>query len=290
MKTLPVIGMIAAAITLTGCASMSVEPRDIPLESETKEFTFVKATPNGALVRESHIEQALAESMRASTGIIEAKPRGKNAQFDDIRGVEVEADDENIAVIYRYGEKSRGNNRLYTTNQIAMYNLDFQEQGDQILLTVATPEKARIVPGGVIGDWDPLLSDEDLKKDIAKINKNLKPKVEVEVMHEGEFNVDFDKEAVSANFSRLLDDYTGATHWLTRDEIKSTNAEKGKAFDLEPGRMQKPVLIKVYPYRDGAKVLYKFSLLTTVHGDGTVTTQDEKAAEYVQKLKDVAND
>lgn len=290
MTLLPRIGLAAIAIALTGCATTSIEPRTMELEPQTKSFTFVKTLPNGNTIGGRDVGEALAAAILEESGLQEAKPRYKSEYADEVKGLRLEPDHDSVKIAYRNGEKRTKSGKFISTQQWATYLFNLEDKGDKVSVRVTTPNKVELKPNGIFDDFQPLLTDAEVKQNIEKINANLNPELQVSKTYKGEINTTYGDESVFANFDRILGEYESNRYWEEQDEITKDDIEKGRVFDLIDGRQQKPVLISVFPYRDGSKVLYSFTLESTVHSDGTVTHPEEQADAYIQKLENIVND
>ncbi len=124
---------------------------------------------------------------------------------------------------------------------------------------------------------------EKVVKDAETIFKNISGmKVEISktLRVKGSVNTDYPEKSIYANFERILGKYRNRS---SRDDMRNT-------FNLKVNGVDYPMLVEVFPYRQGSKVNYLIPLMYTVALDGreSVTADDIKSIN--QKVISIIND
>lgn len=308
MKLLQFVGLATVATAFTGCAALvDAPPRDTPMESEVKEYTFVKTLPNGEPLAFSHIGNSVVLNIQDAITIEKAAPESEYADISPYQGSDIWEPRENsptsgaVQFGFMNGEIFNNTESVYSTDQWAVFSIELQEQGDKQIVKITTPGIIRTYPGGFASYHEPLLSDEEAKEEISRINDAINPVVRVAKFYEGEFTVGLSEREVKWNIRDGLQSYIGADVWAGEDQSEYSLIDdstydilssRGGIVDLHKmkGNKMKPVVIELSPTASGTNVKYTFRMVATAYPDGTVDDQSAKADEYIAKIKRVARD
>lgn len=86
---------------------------------------------------------------------------------------------DSVEIAYRNGEKRTKTGKFISTQQWATYLFDLEDKGDTVSVRVTTPNKVELKPNGIFDDFQPLLTDAEIKQNIEKINANINPELQV---------------------------------------------------------------------------------------------------------------
>ena len=138
----------------------------------------------------------------------------------------------------------------------------------------------------------PLDNPEKLKQDVFRILDKLptsKLYLSKKYLLKGEINTKYPAASIYANFKRLMGQYTGYYYW-TDSEERISPIEKENTFNLKIKDKIYPVNIKVYPYRNGSKVIYKAYISYKIYSDGTSTLTKQDIENAKKEIERVVND
>jgi len=158
-------------------------------------------------------------------------------------------------------------------------------------IDIIYPRNYKYVPSN---DWKgteipPLDNIQSLKQDIFNILNNL-PKSKLYLSRgytlQGEINTKYNPDSVYANFQRILG--KNGDKWY----VKSINTptEKKDYFNLKIKDKIYPLEVRIYPYKNGSKVIYKASISYKIYSDGTYTLTKEDVENAKKEIEKVIND
>jgi hypothetical protein len=100
----------------------------------------------------------------------------------------------------------------------------------------------------------------------------------------GEINTQYSDKSIYANFKRILGEYNWRYSSEQLDASKSKNV-----FNLRVNNKSFPLMIEVYPYRDGSKVIYSVTIKYNIDSSGKATLTQEDIEKIEVQIKDIIN-
>ena len=207
--------------------------------------------------------------------------------INDVAGIYVTYNNTNYKINYIRGEDYASTGDIYKTEVI--FKIPYKYNINSIKLIY--PNQYTLTPcNDAIGMGIDLLDKtSNLKKDVFNILNNLKNTklyISKKYILKGEINTKYPANSIYANFKRLMGQYTDNYYWTDSRE-KISPIEKKNVFNLKIKNNNYPLYIKVYPYRNGSKVVYKAYISYKINSDGTstLTRQDiENAKKEIEKV------
>jgi hypothetical protein len=164
-------------------------------------------------------------------------------------------------------------NKVYITKASAIFPYEIADKGDKIVVAIKPARTIEKEANGLVFMQDQLLSDSELKADLTRIYSKLNPRIDLVRRVEGEIDVSYAEDAVKANFERKYRKY--------RD-----NADGFSQYGVEGADVD----LKVFPYRKGSKLVYKFNVPYSLKNDGTTDFNEKKVKGLIAKIEAVAKD
>ena len=291
-KTFIPTGVILGLL-LTGCSTGPGQPQIHTINSQSKEISinlnFPKKDPvtnqpikiyKGTLLEEIK-DKMYGFSKYHKFRVIRYGP------IDSYAGIEIKRDTNYYNIDYKNGEY---NNQWFLTE--VKFQIPYEYNNNFIKLTY--PNKYTMIPcNDAIGMKIDLLDNpSNLKKDVFNILNNLKNTklyLSKRYILEGEINTKYPSNAIYANFKRLLGQYTGRYYWA-ESKAKISPIEKENTFNLKIKNKIYPINIKIYPYRNGSKVIYKAYISYKIYSDGTSTLTKQDIENAKKEIEKVVND
>lgn len=133
--------------------------------------------------------------------------------------------------------------------------------------------------------FDPLDKLNKLETDAKRMFQSLSKPLIINrsIEFKGEVNTNYPDKAIYANFKRIL----GGYDWKGNEKI--SDVKKQNSFNLIMNKKSFPLLVSVYPYRDGSKVTYSTNLAYTVNSNGNSTLSKEDVKKLHEKINDIIN-
>ena len=219
------------------------------------------------------------------------RERWGTADLYHVGGIEVSKHLNKYIIDYKYGTHFHGNNALYLTEVV--FKLQYKVLNNNTL-EFLYPISYTFIPGTDATGFsiDPLDKITNLEQDINRIfNKldTIKIKIKRTYILKGEINAKYPSESIYANFKRILGTWNKGYYYTSSGKkVSSTDIKKENTFILPVGKKYYyPIEIKVYPYRNGSKVIYKSVIPYTIGSDNTcsLTKEDiEKAKKFILKI------
>jgi len=173
------------------------------------------------------------------------------------------------------------------------FKMPYKIEGNKIILDY--PKEYKHIPcQGLITlcmGQDSLDDFDKLETDINRIFNKLQHTVlsiKKRYLLKGEINTKYPANSIYANFKRLMGQYTNNYYWIDSKE-KISPIEKRNIFNLKIKNNNYPLYIKVYPYRDGSKVVYKAYISYKINSDGTSTLTKQDIENATKKIKEVVD-
>ncbi|MDY0132421.1 MAG: hypothetical protein RBR53_07110 [Desulforegulaceae bacterium] len=209
------------------------------------------------------------------------KKASKNAYDSavDYNGIGTNKKGNLYEIFYAKGRYFPNIRRTYATKIVFVANSKLESDGN---LSFTLDSNFSIEPmESVFGlEFPPLDSLQNLKSDVINIFSKLSSS-EVSQRYtynlEGDINVEFSPESVYANFDRLLGKY----EWGRSESIKEFKKEN--TYKLSMNNKDFPVNVEIYPYRNGAKVIYKAKLDYEISSNGNSTL----VSKDIETLKEI---
>ena len=200
-----------------------------------------------------------------------------------IQGLQI--NNSNNKYIFQY-ENTRS---CYTS--LAQFNLPYYYKNKNIIIAYPKTYKFTHLSSGICklhsNTLPPLDKIDNLKKDVFNVLNNLKNTklyISKRYILKGEINTKYPANSIYANFKRLMGQYTN--YW-TYSEENISPMEKENTFNLKIKKRNYPLNIKIFPYRNGSKIVYKAYISYIINSDGTstLTRQDiENAKKEIEKV------
>ena len=294
-KTFIPTGVILGLL-LTGCSTGPGQPQIHTINSQSKEISinlnFPKKDPvtnqpikiyKGTLLKKIK-DKMYSFSKYHKFRVIRYGP------IDDYAGIEIKRDTNYYNINYKNGEYYKDSNDWFLTE--VKFQIPYEYNNNFIKLIY--PNKYTIIPcNDAIGMKIDLLDNpSNLKKDVFNILNNLKNTklyLSKRYILEGEINTKYPSNAIYANFKRLLGQYIGGYYWAG-SKAKISPIEKENTFNLKIKNEVYPINIKIYPYRNGSKVIYKAYISYKMYSDGTSTLTKQDIENAKKEIERVVND
>ena len=290
MKKTFITGIILGLFSITGCSTGPGQPQIYKINTQSKEtsikINFPKKDPvTNQLIKinKNELFNQIKNKMYNFSKYYEFGVISYGA-IDDYAGIEIKRDTKYYNINYKNGDY---NTQWFLTE--VKFQIPYKYNNNFIKLIY--PNKYTTIScNDAIGMKIDLLNNpSNLKKDVFNILNNLKNTklyLSKRYILEGEINTKYPSDAIYANFKRLLGQYTGRYYWA-ESKAKISPIEKENTFNLKIKNKNYPINIKIYPYRNGSKVIYKAYISYKIYSDGTstLTKQDiENAKKEIERV------
>lgn len=278
MNLLMKTAVVTGAAVMTGCAMM-MEPMpetSVPLVSTDKVFEYPKGVPNGKTISERALLRNMEKQIMESSGVLSVEDYSQFlSDHRDVKGLMVEQKDSQIDVSFINGNQYSDDGELYKTAITASYGVSFEDTGDRLRMTVATPSEFVIEPGRQpIGNpIDPLFGQDRAEQEFYKINEGIAPALTFNESITGSIESPWAPDSVSDNFDRLL-------------EKNPVNGE----YEVTAAGETATAKVDIFSYRNGSKVEYKLLYTYQATGDGSFTRSQADIDALIERLREVATD
>ena len=208
----------------------------------------------------------------------------------DVAGIYITYNDANYKIDYIRGEKYRSTGDIDKTEVI--FKIPYKFSTSDLIFYYPNKYIYIAAKNAIFMDIKPLDNPEKLKQDVFRIlNKLPKSKLYISKKYllKGEINTKYPANSIYANFKRLMGQYTGYYYWTDSKE-RISSIEKENTFNLKIKDKIYPVNIKVYPYRNGSKVIYKAYISYKIYSDGTSTLTKQDIENAKKEIERVIND
>jgi hypothetical protein len=291
MKAIGIIFL--ASFSLNGCATFNELKRPTEKSSlgvelgDEKTYSFKKQLPDGSNISESSILQEIVEDMYPLSNVPKKSERaslpGKGGLVEindatpriEIKGLSIVNNPASklIVISYENGKRAVETNKVYITKASAVFPYEISDRGDKFVVAIKPAKTIEKEANGLVFMQDQLLSDSDLKADLMRIYSRLNPRIDLVKRVEGEIDVSYAEDAVKANFERK--------YRKNRDKADGYSQYGVDGSDVD---------LKVFPYRKGSKLVYKFDVPYSIRGDGTTDFNEKNVRGLIAKIEAVAND
>jgi len=208
-------------------------------------------------------------------------------KINDYAGIEITRNPNYYNIDYKNGEY---NYEWYLTE--VKFRIPYKYNSTSIKLEYPT-QYTVVHCNDAIGMKIKLLDNpSNLKKDVFNILsnlKNVKLSLSKRYILQGEINTKYPANSIYANFKRLMGQYQGNYYWTDSKE-KISSIEKENTFNLKIKNKIYPLNVKVYPYRNGSKVVYKAYISYKIYSDGTSTLTKKDIENAKKEIERVVND
>jgi len=213
----------------------------------------------------------------------------KYGPINYLAGIKINYNDKEYKINYLNTQDYK-TGTIYTTKVIFKTPYKFESKK----ISIRYPTNYIYEPSNdVMGfEIEPLDNPEKLKQDVFRIlNKLPKSKLYLSKRYllKGEINTKYPADSIYANFKRLMGQYTGYYYWTDSKE-RISPIEKENTFNLKIKDKIYPINIKVYPYRNGSKVIYKAYISYKIYSDGTSTLTKQDIENAKKEIERVVND
>ncbi|EDM23815.1 hypothetical protein [Caminibacter mediatlanticus] len=307
-KSLTVIAIILGLISLTGCSTGPGQPQIHKIQTQQKEVSLKLNFPKNDPVTKKAFNISKIDKINLKQQIINYMYKKSNYRKYSTFTIKdenlinspllkislgkatirkgLQINDENHIFIFKY-MNSKNNFTTFTK-----FKIPYKFYAKKIIINY--PNKYTYIPAT---DWKgtqikPLDNPQNLKKDVFRILnnlKNVKLYISKRYILQGEINTNYPANSIYANFKRLMGQYRGNYYWENSTE-KISPIEKENTFNLKIKNKIYPLNIKVYPYRNGSKVIYKAYISYKVYSDGTSTLTKKDIENAKKEIKRVVND
>jgi hypothetical protein len=134
----------------------------------------------------------------------------------------------------------------------------------------------------------------NLEQDAKKIYSSLKSTpliIKRTVQLKGEINSKYPDKSIYTNFTRKLGDYNWGNWkygWYSKEQL--AELKKQNTFSLNVNGKILPLLVEVYPYRDGSKVVYSSVIEYEIDSNGGATLNQASFEALHKQVADIVND
>jgi hypothetical protein len=283
---LKVVALISL-LGLAGCAGMSSAPTSISLDlGAEKSFKFKNVNAEGKQISSATVASVVAGAIYQASGF-QAKHEfyepGSDRKIANVQGIEVTQIPNAIKVTYLNGEHYadyyyQGTNypgKLKFTSSSAIIGYTTEEQNGLITIKLVPPKQIDTVKesSAIFIPYNQLANDAALSNDMKKIMANLTPILIQQKTLNGEINVSYPVNSVTANFKRKC-----GYSFSDRD---------GKITCTVEGL---PVSVELLPYKDGSKAAYKFAVQYSLNGNGESTYAPGTENKVIESLQHIVQD
>jgi hypothetical protein len=283
-------------LIFVGCAATAPQTTPLPkVENQVVEFGILK-TLDGKVITSSEINMAILNYIKSNSKYEEAKKT--QSCFNNLGGGVTCS---NYAKGVLYSSVNNGYKIDYVKGHAGSptYSVSFNIPGttsttqDKTTLIFSYPENyASRNDYFATANAQPLDTESNLIADINSIFQGLskaseKAFVSKQILLKDEVNTNYNDASTFANFERLL----GVYAW--KDKEKPTNIDIAKekyfSFKTEKGTIL-PLHIKVYPYKNGSKVVYDMEVPYHIFLNGTYSFNDSDMKKIKDQIAKIAND
>jgi len=287
------IATVGISLSIFGCSTGPQPTQTKPITSPKKEITiklnFPKKDPvtNQSLqIHKNQLLSQIEDDMYNFSNYYKFKIIG-HGPVDKYAGIEITRNPNYYNIDYKNGE--------YNTNQWFLTKVKFQVpyKYSTNSIKLIYPNQYTLIPcNDAIGvKIDLLDKPSNLKKDVFYVLnnlKNIKLSISKKYILKGVINAKYSADSIYANFKRLMGQYTGKYYW-TNSTKSISPIEKENTFNLKIKKKIYPINIKVYPYRNGSKVVYKAYISYRINSDGTSTLIRQDIENAKKEIKEVVN-
>jgi len=286
---------ISAILLLTGCSTGPGQPQVYQIdksianskEKVTIRLNFPKNDPITNKPLKINKNKLYSQITRKMYNLINYYSFRRISKYD-YRGVDITREKNFYKIDYKNGYYY--GTEFFLTEVI--FKIPYQNLSNSIVLKYPTNYT-------IISCKDPLgfeikLLDnpKSLQRDVYNIlNKLSKTKLYIQehyTLH-GEINTKYPADSIYANFKRLMGQYIGNYYWIDSKE-RISSIEKENTFNLKIKNKTYPINIKVYPYRNGSKVIYTAYISYKIYSDGTSTLTKQDIENAKKEIERVIND
>jgi hypothetical protein len=201
----------------------------------------------------------------------------------DYSGLKVEKKQDSYTIKYANGELNTG--FWYLTE--AIFDIKYSVSNNQITFMYPASYVYQPFANAIGIGIDPLAPKASMEADVASIYSkldNLVVSFNKSYAYKGEVNTKYPDKAIYANFKRILGNY----NWQAKDKL--TDVKKENTFALNFKGQTFPLVVEVFPYRDGSKVIYSSSIQYTIDSKGNCSASKADIDELNKKIEKIIND
>jgi hypothetical protein len=297
MKKLIIPFLLATGtiINFTGCSTGQGTPEIHQINNTTQKQVIIKLNfPKTDPVTLKTL------SINKNTLLDELKDKMYNSSYykiyrvvsygpiNDLEGITINYNNYNYNIDYINAQDYKNNdNRNFKTEVIFKVPYDFTNES----ISIKYPNKYLYKPANdAVGlEIKPLDKYSALQQDVFNILndlKNTKFYLSKKYILKGEINTKYPASSIYANFKRLLGEYNGDYEFENK---VISSVEKKNYFALGIKKTIYPINIKVYPYRNGSKVVYNAYINYKVYSNGTSTLTKQDIENARKEIKNVIN-
>lgn len=279
---------------LFGCASMvtplEAEKVQLSKNSENHIVRILKKDFQGKDIEKKTIE-AIAMSNFQKGGIFKFGDFSKCAGTTScgrlyIQGINAKISESGIEVSYYNGERFPDTRTVHVSEIKTTIPLAIEEENKYYKITFGSPDSITKTQGKNVFGFPIKFFDQtaNIELDIKSRLDNMKKiSVSRNYLFTQEFNSVYNSESIYANFERILGKYSWKANEVSKDDIEKKNSF---AFIFKEEKL--PLLVSVYPYRGGSKILCKLHLPYSISESYSISEADLDPIR--KKLKEIVND
>ncbi len=284
-------------------ASTTGAPTNVTIPPQPPVEALYAPQVDGTSVPQAAIVHALARAVRENSAKTSPNPRF---------GLAVRESGAGVSLVYTNAD-SQGK----VTQTIGRYAVALAQESANTKASFIAPTEFinNIGRGTLFLAVAPLLDEQELAEEVRRIHANLRPVIYLDHQVKGEFDSEFPDSSVYANYVRTFGNRKGM---VAIDIEKSITfcferSERGQSLEAAlnkrtPSRRlldesqrsrfgdrptfcendQVPVSVAVYPYREGSKVKYSFSIAYSLQPDGTSTFAQAEVDTLERQIEAIA--
>ena len=214
------------------------------------------------------------------------KCSSSSCPYYNVGGIKTYLGEERAKITYYYGDYFPENGTFYKTETVAEFPIEITNNDSHYIVKIKPPSEIKEIPArSVLGiPIKPYCSINDVEKDINKIfNDKYNFSIQKTYSIEFEINSKYSSESIYANFERKLGNYG-----RNNNNLHSSNIKKNKVFKYIHNEKIIPIIVSVYPYRDGSKVVCKASIPYEVRDKVSLKKSDILALR--ENITNIVND
>lgn len=292
-KTVLTVLTISYALTLSGCKPATVKSISTSFQPTVLNFKYDASEP---VINKTSVLNAIKNDIEAEVKKIGGKKKATyikaGTNIRDTHGYTIQSscittsnnDECQIKITFYNGEYYSSTSNEYSTIQTIKIPVKLNSINNIITAKVSLSGNASSLEARspLFIPYKPYATSRDLEK-VFYGSSTIKPSISFNKVFSKQIEIDADDTIVFANLKRTYGLYS-----YSNDQGKDKIGKKS-AFKLSTQQGFKPLLVEVYPTRQGSIMDYSFELIFKAEPNGTINFNPSEIDALNRSILSVAN-